>query len=537
MIRRIAFAFAFAALAGACDPASAGPALRSALGTNLDGIAEYSPQLPFVDVMKSSGAWISGQGSTWDNQQALILDANGWVRSLAPGQVARKLMLREIEDRYPAGEYLVRYKGEGTLKFDFAAKTVSQKPGEMRLQVTPNASGVYLTIEATNPADHLRDIAVLMPGGICKGDPFTLAPSAKACAGKPFLSFAEHHAEVVFNPVFLSRLHNYSVLRFMDWMRTNNSAAKDWAARTPLSYSTWAAPGGAPLEAMIALANVVQAHAWFTLPHPAEDAYARRFAEIVKARLDERLHVYVEHSNEVWNRQFGQHAYAASQGKAQRPALDAMQYHALRTRAIGRIFKEVLGEARVTTVLGAQAANVRTATRGLDHLKAAFRGELGIDAVAIAPYFGSSVTSAQAAAYEKMGLDELFAAAATSVAQAGKWVAEYRDKVARGYGVRLIAYEGGQHMVGMHGAENSAALNKLFDAFNRDRRVRQVYLDYLGAWKRNGGELFMHFNDVSRYKKWGRWGALEYVAQPREAAPKFDALQAFIEQNPVWWKP
>jgi hypothetical protein len=517
-------------LAAACAAASAGPPLRSALGTNLEALAEYSPQLPFADVMKSSGAWISGQGSTWDSQQELALDANGWVRSLAPGQVARKLMLREIEDRYPAGEYIVRYKGEGTLKFGFAAKVVSQKPGEMRLQVTPNAGGVYLSIEATNPANHLREIAVIMPGGICKGDPFTLAPSAKACADKPFLSFAEHPAEVPFNPVFLGRLRSYSVLRFMDWMRTNNSAARDWAARTSVSYGTWAAPGGAPLEAMIALANVVQAHAWFTLPHLADDAYARGVAELVKQRLDAKLHVYVEHSNEVWNPQFRQHAHATKQG-------DWMQYHALRTRAIGRIFKEVLGEARVTTVLGAQAANVRTATRGLEHLKAAFRGELGIDAVAIAPYFGALVAPAQAPAYEKMNLDELYASAATSVAQAGKWVAEYRDKVARPYGVRLIAYEGGQHMVGMQGAENNAALNKLFDAFNRDRRLKQAYLDYLGAWKGNGGELFVHFNDVSRYTKWGRWGALEYIAQPREAAPKFDALQAFIEHNPVWWKP
>ena len=30
--------------------------------------------------------------------------------------------------------------------------------------------------------------------------------------------------------------------------------------------------------------------------------------------------------------------------------------------------------------------------------------------------------------------------------------------MARPYGVRLIAYEGGQHMVGMQGAENNAAL-------------------------------------------------------------------------------
>jgi hypothetical protein len=101
--------------------------------------------------------------------------------------------------------------------------------------------------------------------------------------------------------------------------------------------------------------------------------------------------------------------------------------------------------------------------------------------------------------------------------------------------VRLLAYEGGQHMVGVAGAENDAALNTLFDNFNRDPRIKQLYLDYLATWKNARGELFVHFNDVSRYTRWGRWGALEYVAQPRGESPKFDALMRFIELNPVWW--
>jgi hypothetical protein len=107
--------------------------------------------------------------------------------------------------------------------------------------------------------------------------------------------------------------------------------------------------------------------------------------------------------------------------------------------------------------------------------------------------------------------------------------------LAKKYGLRLFAYEGGQHMVGVAGAEGNAALNTRFDNFNRDPRIKQLYLDYLAIWKREGGELFVHFNDVSRYTKSGRWGALEYVAQPRSESPKFDALQTFIERTPAWW--
>lgn len=116
------------------------PQLRSPLGTNLESVSYWSAEVPFVDVMKSSGDWISGDNTTWDNGQALNLDANGWIRSLAPGQHAKKLLLRDIADHYPAGQYLVRYKGEGTLKFQFAARVVSQKAGEILLEVTPNSN-------------------------------------------------------------------------------------------------------------------------------------------------------------------------------------------------------------------------------------------------------------------------------------------------------------------------------------------------------------------------------------------------------------
>jgi hypothetical protein len=63
----------------------------------------------------------------------------------------------------------------------------------------------------------------------------------------------------------------------------------------------------------------------------------------------------------------------------------------------------------------------------------------------------------------------------------------------------------------------------------------RLYRGYLDAWKKAGGRLFVHFSNCSAYTKWGRWGALEHLEQPRAAAPKFDALQEFAEHNPPWW--
>ena len=503
--------------------------LRSPLGTNLEMLAYWSPQVPFVDVMKSSSDWLSGTAKDWGGGPPVDLDADGWVKSLRPGQVVRKLMLREFGDRYPRGRYLVRYKGEGKLNFGFAAKVVSQRRGEMVLEVTPNDGGVYVWIDATNPADYLRDIEILMPGGICEGDPFTHALSVQDCGTRRFVSFTEDRS-LIFYPVFADRLRAYSVLRFMDWMRTNWSPVASWAQRTPLSYSTWAKDTGVPVEVMIALANLVRAHPWFTLPHQSDESYARSLAQMVKEKLDPALGVYVEHSNEVWNSMFSQYAHLSKQAKAQGLTLSA--HHASRTRTLAAVFKAELGADRVVAVLGAQAANPWVAQNGLEHL----RGQ-GIDALAIAPYFGVSPTPAEAGRIGAMTPDALMKHVRSDVfAREAGHIAKHRT-LAKKYGLRLLAYDGGQHMGGVGAAESDAVLNALFDNFNRDPLIKQLYLDYLAIWKREGGELFVHFNDVSRYTKFGRWGALEYVAQPRSESPKFDGLMTFMERNPVWWAP
>src|SRR5262249_28998676 len=139
---------------------------------------------------------------------------------------------------------------------------------------------------------------------------------------------------------------------------------------------------------------------------------------------------------------------------------------------------------------------------------------------------------AQAPQYAAMTLDALFQQVRASVLPPLVDLTRRYRALADSRGLALVAYEGGQHMVGLYGAINDPALNALFDAFNRDPRIGPLYLDYLAGWKAAGGELFVHFNDIGRFGKWGRWGALEYVAQPRQAAPKFDALQIFIEKNP-----
>jgi hypothetical protein len=62
--------------------------------------------------------------------------------------------------------------------------------------------------------------------------------------------------------------------------------------------------------------------------------------------------------------------------------------------------------------------------------------------------------------------------------------------------------------------------------------MKSIYTQFLNDWFNAGGQLLMHFADISGYSGSGGWfGALEHVAQPREQAPKFDVLMTFIENN------
>jgi len=65
---------------------------------------------------------------------------------------------------------------------------------------------------------------------------------------------------------------------------------------------------------MIELCNRQKIDPWFCLPHLADEEFIRNFTQMVKARLDPSLQIYIEYSNEVWNGQFEQSHYASEQG-------------------------------------------------------------------------------------------------------------------------------------------------------------------------------------------------------------------------------
>jgi hypothetical protein len=335
------------------------------------------------------------------------------------------------------------------------------------------------------------------------------------------------HPEVLFHPVFLERTAPYSALRMMDWAETNNSSQTK--TRPKPTDASWGIHG-VPLEVMIELANTLDKDLWLTIPHLSDTALTLEMAQTTARRLKPNLRVYLEHSNEVWNGQFRQHQFAVQQGRTARLANNdfeaALLYHAERTRAIGQIWRGVLGN-RLTVVLAGQAANSWTLERPLEFLKQKY-GATQIDAIAIAPYMTLVPNPEEAPALENLSLEQLFAKVNREVLpESLSWMRQNAE-VAKKYSLTLLAYEAGQHLVGVRGAENREKLTNLFIAFNRDPRVALLYLEYLKGWQAVSSGVMMHFTDIATPSKYGVWGALEHLYQPREQAPKYDAMLRFL---------
>lgn len=516
------------------------------LGTNLTSVNDWSTELPFLDGFKSARQWIPqclpGEGCEggWGTGETdkIDLDEHGWVKSLPKPEDGLQftrvstLLYREINGKYPGGQYVVLYDGEGEIEYGFDARKdeTASRPGRDVLNVEPAQGGIYLTITKTDPSNtgnYIRNIRVVP------------------------IEYENTFETEIFNPVFLERIKQFGVLRFMDWMGTNNSEQQEWANRPKVDDATYALKG-VPLEIMIELSNRLRAHPWFNMPHKATDDYMTNFAQMVKERLDPNLKTYVELSNEVWNWIFSQAHNALEQGKARwgDDKGDAfMQWYGMRTAQMSDIWKRVFGNQsdRVISVMATQTAWQGLENSILDCPLWVEEGnqpcyQHGIDAYAITGYFSGDLGSEKHQSQIEAWLNDADGGIKRAVAQLrqgdqlGEEVSydsvnglvetfKYHQQVAQERNLQLVVYEGGQSLVN----PNSEKLTEFFINLNRNPEMQQLYNQMLQNWEQSGGTMFMNFADIGRADKWGSWGALEHVGQ--ESSPKYDALMNFVHKH------
>lgn len=485
---------------------------QAQLGVNLSGIADWNTEHPFVDVFRLSRAWISQQqGQAWGKGPALHLDEHGWVKSLAPGCSADTPIL--TAGHAPAGDYVCLYDGVGEIAFANNSRVVSNSPGRLVAHIDGSKGGTFFSIRSTDPDNPVRNIRILMPG--CQ----------------------ESSASNAFTRTFLDRWRGFAALRFMDWMDTNGSKQTQWSDRPRLLDASWTVKG-IPLEIMLELCNQLRISPWFCMPHLASDDYVRRFAAAVKQGLDPSLKIYIEYSNEVWNSMFEQHRYAEQQaqklelGPEGRLWEGTARFYARRSIEVFEIWEQVLeGRARLVRVIAWQAASGPYWTDNL--LLAQPETARHCDALAIAPYisFMPSPNNQHLKPDEvaRWSVERLLDEVQTNaLPECIAWMRQQKA-VADKYGLKLVCYEAGQHLVGVGGAENNDALTRLLISANRHPRMGQIYTQYLAAWRDLDGDLICLFSSIATSSKWGSWGLLEGADQT--TSPKYDAVMQWKEHN------
>jgi hypothetical protein len=556
----------------------------STLGVNLTEPNYFTDAWPFVDVFKQ-GEWISGRpdhpdaARRWNDGGRLDLDAQGWVRRLAPGQVAR-VFLYARGTHYHPGRYTVLYRGRGRIEYRGSASNVTRAEGRDLVDL-PARGELWLELTETDPRDPVREIRVLPPGGRCANDVAAYCDSNDSCGeGVRCVPFVDSYAEQPFHPEFLADIGHFRILRFLDWIQTNRSPepADDAAAPYPATASAWPTPDHAmyrpvPFEVMVDLCNTMHADLWLPLPGAFDDASIRQVAALVRRRLDPDLRVWVEHSNEVWNGQFGQHFSTAARECALSPDDErricdgdrdgtlcepgpwdaerercfamARRGHARRTGEIVRIFEQTFGAdapRRVVRVLAWQTGSLTDQRAEL--LDFAWNGREPLrdrlDVVAVAPYFGwpgEILPNADRFFARNEGRVHgappgTFAVLSGApdeepgpYARIASDVAALRSPAYRH--LRLVAYEGGQHLFTWADDQGDA-----LRALNTDPRMRELYTQYLTYFDElTGGSAFVHYASPGGWWHHGAFGSKQYQGQRRVEAPKHDALETFIESH------
>ncbi len=495
------------------------------LGIGLNGIADWSTEFPFLDLMKQSRWW-------GPNDPTFALDEQGWVKTVAAGQEVILVFLTVGDVPAPSTRWVVKWEGDGTPECVWGSTLVTHADHRDIIDTTGGQGALKLPMTAGS--NYLRNIRIV------------------AESQEKLLDAGQ-----LFNPIWLEKLKDFRAVRFMDWMGTNGSKQKDWVERPKADDATYMSKG-APVEVMVRLANELNADPWFNMPHLGTEDYVTQFATYVKGNLSPKLRAYVEYSNEVWNFGFEQAQYAVQQAKTvlgQDGGTGWVQFNGMKAAQTCDIWKKTVygSEAsRVHCVLGAFTGWRDTITDTLECPKWVEKGnepcyKHGIDSIAMTGYFSGCLAADE-------NVDTIrgwFSDADKGLQKAAEQVLDGRHikctDTAKGNaetfaffkaeadkrGLAITAYEGGQHITGNgHAIQDDAGFIALHTGVNNHPMMKDVYMTNLNGWKDAGGTLFMHFVDIGNPGKYGSWGALEYLTQ--EASPKWEALSEFTQQK-CWW--
>jgi hypothetical protein len=495
------------------------PSMQVAM--NVSGTQDWSTEWDFVDAFKMSRTWLTNEVGSygWEThmQDEMPVDASGWPLYLPfTASDGNDHYAHTIVPAFVSGDYTLIVEGTGHIGLRSPPYSNYYPTGGTTNYTLPVSSpgSIFISILESSVSDPIRNIRIVMPG------------------------FESTYDTQPFHPLFLDRLEPFTSIRFMDWQKTNNCPLVTWADRTTADTYTQTREEGVALEHQIQLCNTLGKDIWVCIPHQADDNFVTQAARLLRDTVDPNLKIYVEYSNETWNGIFQQTHWVGATGLALGLDTDSwpagQKYVALRSIQIWEIFEdEFTDDSRLVKVMATQGANI-----AVTNLRFSALNDPSInpnytmpDSLGIAPYFGIlyGPDDIPPAVPAYPTVDQIVTTLSKDeIAQVKGYVIQQKA-VAEAQGCTLDCYEGGQHFVGVAGAENDDTLTSVLNNANRDPRMHTRFMEYLCMLNAEGVNTYHHWIYVGAYSKWGSWGVLEYQDQPIDDAHKYRALIDYID--------
>ena len=414
----------------------------------------------------------------------------------------------------------------------------------------------------------------------------------------------QNRNDIIFNPDYLMFLRNFKVIRMMNLMEAshgthnclvpleNGEGSKldeacltqplEWSERAKLDDAVWGGNdgrtpytkrNGVPVEVIVSLANTVNRDIWVNMPHAATDEYISEFANYTAEHLKDNLKTYIEYANETWNNGFLAHHYVEKLGFDNNldkniPArfsnsnsrdgeyFARLRYYSQHSVEIFKLWKAAFHDNndRLIRVLGTSQGDTILTEEMIKHV-----GQDEVDAIAMAPYFFGCISHPldrrdpcpdAKVLLEATTVDDLFeiidqdkSIDPSALSSTLNKIA-VQAKMASKYNLKLLSYEGGQHLTIMGDMGNLDEANKqrlrlLFKKANRDPRMKQRYETLLNGWKDlsdEGTTLFTLYTLPQSFYRFGNWGIKEHLNKSRKESPKYDGVMTFQERvGKCWW--
>ena len=264
-------------------------------------------------ITRSSGKSLYGQ-EIWDNGGYLD-GLTGEIISPAPEDlVSISRVFFKSANKFQVGagcnyfgeEWIATWEGGASGRIDFAGALGTQDnvgPNKIRFRTGPDPDQLALSLDLLDRAHPPKNVQIFQSRYVDAVD-----------QGE------------IFNPDWLAEVGRFKILRFMDWMSTNNSTISEFSQLAGKSYFAWGQlfnsvtengefgpRGGMHPEIICELANKTRCNLHVCIPIRATEDFVKTFATFLRDHTD--VEVTYELSNECWNQSFGQFHYCKLQGE------------------------------------------------------------------------------------------------------------------------------------------------------------------------------------------------------------------------------